>query len=203
MTLLLWLAACRPDPGLPDYPEPEPWVPGGDDFYPDPLDPGEERLSIGLFYEGTATESVPVDDLDTHFYIYENTFSVETTDDRWEGYVADELVRGSLAWWGGGIHWDTPRDLSGWEALHLVVQSTDPVDWEVGITGGGVEARVAVADYGLVADDAWHEVIIPLGDFEGADLTTVTVALLLVGEGGEAGDRWIVDGVYYTRGGEG
>lgn len=201
MSLLLLLAACRPDPGAPDYPARDPWVIEGDDFYDDPLHPGEERLSLGIFYEGPATETLVVDDVDNHFYVYENTFSVTTTDDRWEGYTADALVHGALAWWGGGIHWDVPQDLSDWDALHLVVQTEDTVAWQVGLTGGGVESRVDVADYGLVVDGAWHELLIPLADFAGADLATVSVGLLLVGESGETGDTQIIDGVYYTRGG--
>lgn len=202
MSLLLLGLACRPDPGAPSYPDPEPWVVTDDpEFYADPLDPGEERLSIGAFYEGPADEVVPIDDAETHFYVYENTFSVQTTDDRWEGYVADTLTHGSLAWFGGGIHWDSPRDLSGWEALHLVVSTSDEASWDVGLTGGGVEARRAVADYGLVADGSWHELQIPLEDFAGADLSSVSVAFLIVGEQGETGDEFTLDAVYYTRGG--
>ena len=200
MTLLL-LLACRPDPGAPSYRDRLPWVVEGDDFYADPLAEGEERLSLGIFYEGVATESYRIDDVDNHFYIYESTFSVETTDDRWEGYSADAFIHGNLAWFGGGIHWDVGRDLSDWDALHLVVQTADDVSWEVGLTGGGVESRVSVAEYGLVADNAWHELVVPLEDFTGADLTSVTVALLLVGETGATGDRFVLDGVYYTRGG--
>lgn len=200
--MILLLLACHPDPGAPDYPEREPWVVDDDNFYDDPLAPGEERLSIGLFYEGVATESVPIDDQDAHFYIYENTFSVQTTDDRYEGYVADTIVHGSLAWWGGGVHWDTPRDLSGWEALHFAVRTTDDVSWSVGMTGGGVEGRVAVSALGIAADGAWHVVDVPLDAFPGVDLTSVTVALLLVGESGETGDEITLDDLYFTRGGE-
>ena len=75
MIVLFTLLACRPDPGTPNYPEPGPWTRTGDDFYVDALAPGEERLAIGLFYEGAATESWPIDDTDSHFYIYSNTFS--------------------------------------------------------------------------------------------------------------------------------
>lgn len=199
--ILSLLVACQPDPGAPDYPEREPWVVEGDDFYDDPLAEGEERLALGIFYEGVSTESYVIDDVDNHFYIYESTFSVETTDDRWEGYSADVLIHGALAWFGGGVHWDVPRDLSGWDALHLVVQTSDDTSWQVGLTGGGVEARVPVAQYGLVADGEWHEMVIPLDDFGAADLTAVTVALLIIGDAGATGDQFVLDGVYYTRGG--
>jgi hypothetical protein len=200
--ILALLFACRPDPGAPSYPDPEPWTPSeDDDFYADPLADGEERLGYGVFYEGEATEALVVDGVDNHFYVYEGTFTVETTDDRWEGYVADELVNTGVGWWGGGVHWDVPRDLSGWETLHFAARTDASASWSVGLTGGGAEARVTVSDYGLVADDAWHVLRVPLADFAAADLTAVTVGLLLVGEGGEDGDRVAIDGVYLTRGG--
>jgi hypothetical protein len=202
MILALSLLACRPDPGAPDYPTREPWVVEDSDFYQDALSPGEERLSVGLFYEGTATETYIIDDTVNHFYIYENTFSDTTTDDRVEGYVADTITHGNLAWWGGGIHWDEPKDLSGWEALHFWVTTSNMADWSVGLTGGGVEVRAAVADYGLVADGAWHEIVVPMSAFDAADLTSVTVGLLLVSDTGTTGDRMILDDLYYTRGGE-
>lgn len=201
MIPLLTLLACRPDPGTPVYPDPGPWTRTGDDFYVDTLEPGEERLGIGIFYEGATTESWPIDDTDSHFYIYENTFSLTKTDDRWEGYEADTLTKGSLAWWGGGVHWDTPRDLSDWDTLHLTVSTDALLNWDVGLTGGGVEARVPVGSLGLAADDTWHEIEVPLSRFadSGADLTSVTVGLLLVGDGGATGDEATIDGVYFSR----
>lgn len=200
--MIFLLLACRPDPGTPTYPDPEPWVITDDaDFYADPLEDGEERLGIGVFYEGEATETRVIDDTDTHFYIYSGTFTDTKTDDRWEGYVADDLVNAGVGWWGGGVHWDTPYDLSGWDTLHVVARSATRADWNLGLTGG-TEVRIPVADYGFVADDAWYELEIPLADFEdgGADLTAVTVALLLVGESGSAGDTVTIDGVYFNRG---
>lgn len=203
MTLLFALLACRPDPGAPDYPEREPWSPGDDDdFYADPYETGEERLGIGVFCETDTTESVPIDDVDAHFYIYSATLTVTATDDRWEGYVADELVDNGVGWWGGGVHWDTARDLSEWDTLHLAVRGEDVADFDVGLTGGGEEVRVSAASVGYTPDDEWHELEIALSTFEagGADLGAVTVALMLLGEGGEAGDALTVDGVYFRRG---
>ena len=202
--LPLALLACRPDAGAPSYPDPDPWVREGDDFYPDPLAEGEERLGFGVFYEGEATEALLIDGVDNHFYIYENTFSVATTDDRWEGYVADELENNGVGWWGGGVHWDIPRDISAWDRLHLALRTDVAVAWDVGLTGGGREVRVPVAEAGLLADDAWHVLEIPLSRYAdgGADLSSVTVGLLLLGEGGTAGDTVIIDGVYLSRGAE-
>lgn len=201
--ILALLLACRPDPGAPDYPERAPWTRGADDdFYADPLADGEERLGYGLFYEGETTEAIVLDEVDSHFYIYESTFTVSATDDRWEGYAADELTHAGGAWWGGGVHWDVAHDLSGWEALHVALRTEDLADWSIGMAGGGREARVSVGALGLVPDGEWHALEIPLEAFAAADLSAVTVGLLLVGEGGDAGDAVAIDGLYLTRGGE-
>ena len=204
LALPLALLACRPDPGAPSYPDPEPWAHEGDDFYADPFAEGEERLGYGVFYEGEANEALVIDGVENHFYIYESTFSVATTDDRWEGYVADEITNNGVGWWGGGVHWDVARDISGWDTLHVVLKTDVLTDWFVGITGGGQEVRVAVAEEGLSADDAWHELEIPLSLYAngGADLTSVTVGVLLVGEGGSEGDTVTIDGLYLSRGAE-
>ena len=200
--IIFALLACRPDPGEPVYPDPEPWVLEGDDFYDDPLAVGEERLALGVFYEGQATETLVVDDVTNHFYVYENTFTNKPTDDRWEGYLADELTNNGVGWWGGGVHWDTPRDVSGWDSLHVVARTTVATEWDIGITGGGNEARVSAASLGLVADGEWHVLEVPLSSFSagGANLASVTVGLLLVGQGGAKGDTLTIDGVYYRRG---
>lgn len=199
MTLVLALFACRPEIGPPDYPDRVPWVRDDAEFYGDPLVTGEERLSIGVFYEGAATETMIIDDVATHFYVYESTFTDKPTDDRWEGYIANELVNAGKGWWGGGVHWDTAKDLSAWETLHLVARSDVVTDFEFGLNGGGTEAKVSAASLGFVADDEWHVLEVPLTAFagEGANLSAVTVGLVLVGAGGAAGDAVVIDGVYY------
>jgi hypothetical protein len=196
--MILLLIACRADPGLPDYPERLPWERTGDDFYDDPLAEGEERLGIGLFYEGETTTQVEINDTTTHFYIYENTFTISTTDRRYEGYEATVITRGNLAWWGGGVHWDVPGDLGAYRVLNLAVRSSYTDSWEIGITGGGQESRISIVDYGGVADGDWHRLRIPLEDFEGVNLSAVTVPLLLVGEAGAAGDTLSIDDLYFT-----
>jgi hypothetical protein len=195
--LALVLLACRPDPGAPAYPDRTPWTEdSADGFLTDPLADGELRLGIGVFYEGPTTSYVPIDDTTTHFYVYENSFGVEASDDRVEGYASDALVLRGNPWWGGGVHWDTPQDLSAYDTLHLALQTEDLTGWTLGLTGGA-EARVNVADAGLVADGEWHVLDLPLSGFVGVDLTAVTVGLLLVGEGGEAGATVRIDDLYF------
>ena len=196
------LLACRPELGAPAYPTRQPWDRGtSDGFLATPLAEGEERLGIGVFYEGETTTNVPIDDTTTHFYVYESSFYVEADDDRVEGYASDAIVLRGKPWWGGGVHWDGARDLSGYDTLHVALRTESLGSWDLGINAGR-EARVDVADHGLIADGDWHTLEIPLAAFatSGADLRQVTIPLLLVGEGGAEGDTlWIDD--LYLRGG--
>lgn len=186
-----------PDPGFPSYPERMPrTADSGDGFLEDPLEEGELRLGIGVFYEGPTTSFVPIDDSTTRVYVYENSFAVETSDDRVEGYASDALVLRGNPWWGGGVHWDAPQDLSAYDMLHVALKTDGLTAWSIGLTGGS-EGRVNVGDAGLVADGDWLTLDLPLASFAGVDLTAVSVALLLVGEGGEAGDRVQLDDLYF------
>ncbi len=196
ITLLL---ACRPELGAPSYPSPESWLddtgssalPG-----PDPYVEGEPRLSLGIFYESDASEVDPTD----HFYIFENTFSVSSSEERVEGLSSDVWTHTGGAWWGGGIYWDEARDLSAWSTLNLDLLA--PAEGgiagaDLGMVGGG-EARVDASDVGFSADGEWHHLVIPLADLAagGADLTQVTVPLVVVGEGGAEGDVLYIDNLY-------
>jgi len=207
LPVFLVLAACRPDPGAPHYAAPDVWDPSADDadFYgDDPFEAGDERLDIGLFYEGGSSEQVPIDDLTTHFYVYENTFSVGVSDDRVEGYVADSIEPTGNAWWAGGIHWDAARDLSHWTRLHLSVKTRDAAmaDFQLGMNGGGTEGRVSLSSLGFAADGEWHTFNVSLQSFvdAGVDLSSVTVPLLIAGENSPAGDALLIDDLYFTVG---
>ena len=202
MTLLMLVLACRPDPGAPSYPERELWDRAvADGFLATPLADGEARLGIGVFYEGATTDLVPIDDTTTHFYVYEASFGGAASDDRVEGYASDELVLRGKPWWGGGVHWDAPRDLRGYDTLHVALKTESLGSWDLGMTGVR-EGRVDVADYGLVADGEWHILDIPLADLVrgGVDLSQVSLPLLLVGEGGEEGDGVSIDDLYFRGG---
>lgn len=213
---LLSTTGCRPDPGADDYdsqevfhfdagdPRPENYVEG-----PDPWVEGEPRLSIGLFYEGGASETVVVDDVTVHFYVYEGTFGL-TPEGRGqrEGLSVDRLVHAGTPWWGGGVHWDTPRDLSLYTTLHVSLRSSDAAFREVklGMTSGAegsaarAEAQVLASDFGWTNDGAWHDLAVPLTAFvdAGLDPTEVTVALVLGGGSGTSADSMLIDAVYFS-----
>lgn len=203
---LLLLGACRPDPGAPRYPTPEAWDPTTDDpdFLPGdtPYAEGDERLSLGVFYEGGHSEILQIDEVTRHVYIYEGTFTIGVSDDRVEGLVSGlATVTGAQPWWGGGVHWDVPTDLSAWTTLHLAIASDDAAfsSWNLGMSDGITEATVDVADYGFVADGDWHIVTIPLDDLSGLDRSQISVALLIVGDGVVSGDSLQLDDLYLTK----
>ena len=167
----------------------------------DPFESGEQRLSIGVFYEGGKSDSVAVNNEDTHLYLYENTVAIEASEDRLEGQFADGIIHGDNAWWGLGIHWDNARDLSGWGTLYISFQSTTFADIEIGMTGAEGDRHIVLARaYGYVADGAWHTLAIPLADFvaDGLNLAAVSSPLNLTGPGGAAGDVLLLDNVYFT-----
>ncbi len=202
LILLMALGACRDDPGVAVYPDRPIFVDVGDDFF-DGSTPweGQPRLSLGAFYEGGATETVVIDDVVNHFYVYSSTFLVNLSTDRVEGLSADEIVASNVGWIGGGIHWDSPNDLSDWTTMHLALQSdnTDYNALTIGMNGGEVEVSVNASDYGFVADGDWHDVTIPLGDFNGVDITQVGVALILLADGVGGGASLLVDDVYLNQ----
>jgi len=206
LTVLTVLTACRPDPGAPQYPTRDAWNPTTDDpdFVEgdDPYEEGDERLSIGVFYEGGFSEELPVDNVTRHLYVYEETFSIGVSDDRYEGLASDAItLTGAQVWWGGGVHWDEPADLSEWTTMHIALASTDASfdTWAIGMSDGVTEAQASVADLGFVADGSWNSLDIPLEAFAGLDLSQVGIALQIVGESGTAGDSLLVDGLYFTK----
>lgn len=195
---MIWfLLACRPDPGEPNYPDPTEQVDDTDAEFlegPDPYVEGEERLSIGVFYEGTSTEFVEIDNTTAHFYIYEASFSVTTDTERAEGYVSDKFTLARDTWWGGGVHWDSPRDLSAYNSYHLSLLSNDDVAIDLGMKAG-TENKVSASDYGFVGDGEWHHLVIPLEDF-GLTLSSVEIPMILVSDTSSTGASFLVDNVY-------
>jgi hypothetical protein len=209
--IVLLLAGCRASPGDPVYPDIEDFGQdtdgGGTGFLPgpDPYQDGEDRLGIQQFYEGDASELVIVDELSTHFYIYENTFSIFPSSDRVEGLFSAEIIWGTLPWFGGGVHLDNPGDISAYDTMHISLKSSDP-----GMAGlviainDGVEARVNAATYGFEPDGDWHNLEVPVADFVAAGLDTSNItAFVLVGEGGQQGDAVLVDAAFFTVAEEG
>lgn len=212
LLLLVFLAGCRPDIGDPNYAR---FVGDDDDSAggvdpddlpgPDPYQDGEERFTIGIFYEGGYSARVDIDNVTNHFYIYDGTFeSYPDYEDREEGYQSDVIAPTGIGWWGGGVSWDQPADLSSWTQMHVSFASegADFATFNVGFGGGaGAEATRAVTDYGFVNDGQWHQLVIPLADFAagGADLTSVGLPFQVIAPTLVTGQELRVDNLYFTK----
>ncbi len=201
------LLACRADPGAPAYPAADsggadtgPGLPQG----PDPYVEGEPRLDLGLYYEGGSSERFEINDLDTHYYIYEGTYAERVElQDVVEGREAAKLEAADKGWLGGGLTWDSPRDLSGWGVLAVSLRSGAPAMNSLALhMQAGAEAILPLADYGWVADGQWHHLRLPLADFAaaGANLEAVTGPYVLIGAGVAPGDQLTVDDLYIEEG---
>mgnify|MGYP000666063613 CR=1 FL=1 len=206
------LGACRPDIGAPLYGD---FVGDDDDSAggvdpnnfpgPDPYEDGEERLSVGIFYEGGFSSQITLEAGVADYFIYEGTYeSFPDFENREEGYQSDIISPTGVGWWGGGVTWAQPLDLSAWTQLHISFASADPgfASFDVGFGGGGAaEVRATVTDYGFVNDGAWHQVVIPLSVFEagGADLSSVGLPIQLIADGLVNGEELRVDNLYFTK----
>ena len=202
LLLLVVLVGCRSGISDPNYEDQVPFDSGLSPIVgPDPYVEGEPRLSIGGFYEGGSSENIEINQENTHLYLYENTVALSFSGDRLEGLEADRLVHAGGDWWGMGVHWDSPRDLSAWGTMYISFQSTTFADIEIGMTGANDDRHVVLASaYGYVSDGKWHTLAIPLADFirDGLNLPAVISPLNLTGPGGNAGDYALLDNVYFT-----
>ena len=88
------LVGCREDPGDPNYPVYEAVGATDPDFLPGPFpfQEGDERLSVGVFYEGGASEVIEIDNVSNNYFIYEGTYEQFPSEDRVEGLVSEQLV---------------------------------------------------------------------------------------------------------------
>ncbi|QDE86047.1 hypothetical protein [Myxococcus xanthus] len=205
--VLLLVAGCRPDPGVPDYTDQgynRPDAGGGpnDEALPGPYPyvEGQRRLGVG-FYEGGRSQDIPVDNTTVHIYLYEGTLSLEPSTTRIEGRQADLVVHAGKTWLGFGVHWSTPRNLDGWTTLHVSLNSADPGFANVSIgMNDDQSVQLPASRYGYANDGQWHHLAIPLADFVagGLQLNAVQAPFVFIAGAGPAADTLLLDNVYFT-----
>lgn len=210
LTAALLLGGCRAELGDSDYESQESFAAvsdaGGDGggllTGPDPFEEGDSRLAIGAFYEGASSIEVPIDEVTTHLYVYDQTLSLQLDPERVEGRESMRISHGGGLWCGMGVHWDGGRPLTGWTTLHLSALSSDAAfaDFEIGMNDASGTSKVKVSDYGFRGDGAWHALEIPLADFAaaGLDLGSVQAPFVFLGGPGAAGSSVLIDAVYIT-----
>jgi hypothetical protein len=209
VSLVLALVGCRPDPGVPDYsgfsslfgdggaPEARPG--------PFPYVPGARRLAFGPFYEGGASDRLPIN----NYFIFSNSYGTQPSDVRVEGLLSDQLDFNGTSFWGGGLFWDKPTSLTGWTTLHVSLLSPDPGLAVIAVrmlyfgpppANAEVTVQVRANDYGWVNDGKWHSLSIPLSAFPDLDLTRLrspfTIGNDMNGGTARIGETLLVDDVY-------
>ena len=165
----------------------------------------EERLSLGVFYDGPFSESLAVDDETRHLYIYEETVGITTSLESFEGALSNTVSYNGLGWWGLGIHWDEADDLSSWAALNLAVRVSAENEFQ------NMKVRIADAaendftfrlkEYGLANHTGWQPLSLPLAEATaaGVDLATVVLPMELFGGGNSSGASFDIDGVFFGK----
>ena len=223
------VGGCTTDLGTPDYSgqvglrdriqgpfDPFPPVP------PDPYQPGEERLSVGYFYEGGRSETIPINSVTTNYFIFvvdlnrpaeTLTGSQFPSRDRLEGLISIEFSTNTQPFWGAGILWGEAIDLSEWTTMYVGFKSSDASFERFDLTLQSATTRpnepppdprsvtLDPRSYGYANDGQWHFLRIPLQDAidRGWDPSNVRSPFIVSAAGGEQGDVLLIDNLYFTK----
>jgi hypothetical protein len=211
---LIFVFGCGDDTGTPDYSDQVGLIPPDQKFdEPDPYQPGKDRLSVDAFYEGGRTETIVINGFRTHYFIFgrdevgRDTFFQAPSGDRLEGEQSDQIALAGTVFWGGGIIWDEPIDLSEWKKLFVSFKSSDRsfATFDLTLLYGTEDMERSVTldptDYGYTNDGQWHSLEIDLQDAIdlGFDPTMVRSPLIFGASGGEFGDKLLIDNLYLTK----
>ena len=204
------VAACQTDANEVDYtdfPVPEPL----DTFptiSPDPYMQGDERLEVGIFYGGGSSEAIGLTGMRREYFIFDASYEQATVDDRIEGRESDEITLNGTPFWGGGIIWMDPIDISKWTLLNVAFKSSDPsfATFDLTLQSGEADEEadgvaLRVTDYGYRNDGEWHFLQIPLQDAvdAGWDPRVARSPFIIGAGGGTQGDVLLIDNLYFTR----
>jgi hypothetical protein len=220
------VGGCGPELGTPDYSdqvgliEPiNPFPPLG----PVPYEPGVARLSVGYFYENGRSKTIPINYVTTNYFIFVTdlnqpaatlTYAQDASADRIEGLISLAITLNDTPFWGGGMVWSEPMDLSDWTTMYVGFKSSDEsfarfditLQWEEGRQPSqpAPEPQSVTLDptaYGYTNDGQWHFLRIPLQDAidRGFDPSNVRSPFIVSGLTLRAGDVMRIDNLYFTK----
>lgn len=214
LCLVVSLTACGGDPGVPDYSDHADTFPPDVKYdEPDPFVPGEDRLSVDLFYEGDRSETISINGFRTHYFIFglaefgRDSYIHGTSGNRVEGEESATVRLVGTSFWGGGIIWDEPIDLTGWTKMYVSFKSNAPsfARFDITLLSGESDAQRSVTldprTYGYTNDGEWYSLEIPIADAaaRGFDVSRVLSPFIIGAAGGAAGDVLLVDNLYFTK----
>ncbi|MEQ8469797.1 MAG: DUF5010 C-terminal domain-containing protein [Marinoscillum sp.] len=107
----------------------------------------------------------------------------------YNGQTALSYVTNNLGWFGLGFTAEQLHDLSAFEngSLHLALKSgsneTLNLSVNIGLAVGTVVLEAGSNPYGFARDGQWHELTIPLSDFDGVNLSGVETLFSINGTG--------------------
>jgi hypothetical protein len=183
---------------------------------PDPFQEGDERLSVGYFYEGGWSVEIPINTVTTDYFVFAidvsdpvatRSFAEGVATDRVEGRFSYEVTLNGSPFWAGGIIWFEPIDISDWTTMFVSFKSSDPsfANFELTLQYGDAEEPAGVTldptAYGYTNDGEWHFLQIPLQDAidRGWDPSTARSPFIFSAPGGEPGDVLLIDNLYFTK----
>ena len=160
-----------------------------------------EAFCVDVFHEPPCEQMFFIDDVTRHYWIYDNTYTHSTSTDAHEGAESVKITANGTGWWGGGIHSDTPMDMSSYTAMTVALKASNPnfnnVEIRMEAQGQSSAVSVNATDYGYTNDGTWYQLNIPLEDFVGLDLNNITGLFMMGGAAEVAGAELLVDAVAF------
>ncbi|MGV3540397.1 MAG: Ig-like domain-containing protein [Rufibacter sp.] len=164
--------------------------------------------NYGVYTETTPTVARLNYDGGANIYLWNGLTDITPAPTPQEGTQGMAFRTAPGNWFGFGT--DHPgKNLSGYAAtgslkFHMKISSTAP--FKVGVKNGSTESWINFVQggeqYGLVRDGNWHEVTIPLRNFNApsVDFGNLVSTFMLAGDAPSAGFDFQLDNIYYTTG---
>ncbi len=143
--------------------------------------------NYGLFTSSQVADEFTLG-TDGDIYVWEQTL-IDGPSETYNGQPALSYATNNLGWFGFGFTADQIHDLSAFEGgnLHLAMKSsaTETLNLSVnlGLAAGTIIFESGNDPYGFARDGQWHELTIPLADFNGLNLSGVETLFSINGTG--------------------
>ncbi len=163
----------------------------------------EEHGNFGIFTETTSVTNKVNYGSDANLYIWNNMTA--TSGSALEGSQLWSFNTAANIWWGMGVACSTDRNMKNYSDgyLHLNMKFADNQPFRIGIksTHAGESWLTIKTDdeqFGLVRDNNWHEMLIPLNRFDNIDFNTINQIFMIASDGGSASNI-AIDNVYWIE----